>query len=90
LRDARAAYENGDYIAIEDYLAQRSERPERISSADAREFMLAEADDFDAEVEALRANQAFQEFLSQRALRRGGVALENVERELDALLARQA
>jgi hypothetical protein len=33
---------------------------------DGREYMLAEADDFDREVELLRSSTAFQQFLDQR------------------------
>jgi hypothetical protein len=54
----------------------------------AREFCIAEADDFEKEVEALRGSRAFQRFLTsaQRARR---IPLEDIEAEIEEELAKQ-
>lgn len=52
-------------------------------TADGREFVLAEADDFDREAETLRASQAFQRFLDERSRSGRRIALEDVEAEIE-------
>jgi hypothetical protein len=53
---------------------------------DGHEFILAEADDFDDEVEALRSSERVQSFLDQRMQTPGRVPLEEIEKELEAKL----
>jgi hypothetical protein len=53
---------------------------------DGHEFILAEADDFDEEVEALRSSERFQSFLDQRMQTPGRVPLEEIEREIETKL----
>ncbi len=43
------------------------EEPVLLLASDGTEFFLSEADDFDKEVEALRASSAFQRFLDERS-----------------------
>ena len=54
-----------------------------------QEFLLAEADDFDEEVEALRASQTFQQFLEARSASKHRISLEEIEREIEQELASQ-
>ncbi len=57
---------------------------------DGREYVLAEADDFDREVELLRSSAAFQEFLDQRlAAKHQRRPVTDVLREIEAEIARE-
>ncbi|MBM3302053.1 MAG: hypothetical protein FJY85_19145 [Deltaproteobacteria bacterium] len=55
---------------------------------DGREFILAEADHFDAEVEALRKSARFQSFLDRRMSQKERVPIEEIEKDLDQELGR--
>ena len=57
--------------------------PVVLLTADGKEFMLAEADDFEREVETLRGSQAFQRFLEERSKSVSRVSLEEIEAEID-------
>ena len=59
-----------------------------VVAGDGREFVVAEADDFDTEVEALRNSARFQSFLDERMAGKGRTSLDDIERELAAELAR--
>jgi hypothetical protein len=48
-------------------------------TAEGEEFCVAEADDFDREVEALRNSRAFQQFLDERSKDKRTVSLEDLE-----------
>lgn len=53
-----------------------------------KEYVLAEADDFDREVEQLQNSQAFQTFLERRAAKhRPRRALADLKREVEAEVA---
>jgi PHD/YefM family antitoxin component YafN of YafNO toxin-antitoxin module len=54
---------------------------------DGKEFVIAEADDFEQEVTALRNSQAFQRFLAERSQSIGGIPLEEIEAEIERELA---
>lgn len=75
-----------------DVLTLAQTRPVVLLAADGREYMIAEADDFEQEVEQLRNSLAFQQFLDQRSGHQGTkrrISLDDVERTIDAELARQ-
>jgi hypothetical protein len=61
------------------------QEPVLLVAPDGREFCLAEADDFDEEVETLRQSRAFQEFLDARSACPQRIRLEDIERELQEL-----
>jgi len=63
--------------------------PVVLLTADGKEFVLAEADDFEREVEALRGSQAFQRFLEERSKSVSRVSLEEIEAEIDKEIAAQ-
>jgi hypothetical protein len=62
------------------------QEPVLLIAPDGREFCLAEADDFDEEVETLRQSRPFQEFLDSRSACPQRIPLEEIERELQELL----
>jgi PHD/YefM family antitoxin component YafN of YafNO toxin-antitoxin module len=69
------------------YLARKE--PVVLLTADGKEFVLAEADDFEREVEALRGSQAFQRFLEERSKSASRVCLEEIEAEIEKEIAAQ-
>ena len=54
-----------------------------VVARDGHEFILAEADDFDAEVEALRGSARFQSFLDRRMSNQTRIPIEDIEREIE-------
>ena len=54
---------------------------------DGREFVIAEADDFEQEVTTLRNSQAFQRFLTERSQSIGRIPLKEIEDEIERELA---
>ena len=57
---------------------------------DGREYVLAEADDFEREVELLRSSAAFQQFLDERlAAKHQRRPLTDVLRDVEAQIARE-
>ena len=63
--------------------------PVVLLTADGKEFVLAEADDFDREVETLRGSHAFQRFLDERSKSGLRGSLEEIEVEIDREIAGQ-
>ena len=60
-----------------------SKEPVVLLTADGKEFVLAEADDFAQEVETLRRSQAFQRFLDERSRSTRRIPLEELEAEIE-------
>jgi hypothetical protein len=52
-----------------------------IRSPDGIEFILAEIDDFDREIELTRQNKELMKFLDRRAKHEAAIPLEDVKRE---------
>ena len=61
--------------------------PVVLLTADGREFVVAQADDFDREVEVLRGSQAFQRFLDERSRSTRQIPLAEIEAEIEQELA---
>lgn len=59
-----------------------------IVAQNGREFIVAEADDFDAEAEALRKSACFQSFLDRRMSEKSRVPIEGIEKEIQQELER--
>jgi|OM-RGC.v1.032665319 hypothetical protein len=57
-----------------------------VIAPDGHEFLVAGADDFDAEVEALRKSARFQSFLDQRMKHPSRIPIEEIEREIEEKL----
>jgi hypothetical protein len=72
-------------------LALAQEGPVVLLAPNGKEYVLAEADTFDQEIEQLRNSQAFQAFLEQRAAKgRPRRALTAVMQDIEAELASNA
>ena len=79
-------------VDITQVLEFAREGPVVLLAADGREYVLAEADDFDQEVEQLRNSVVFQRFLDERSTyqtTKRRISLDVVRREIEAELAAQ-
>jgi hypothetical protein len=65
------------------------QEPLLLLTSDGQEFFVALADNFEQEVETLRASQAFQRFLDERSACRRRIPLDEIEAEIDQALAAQ-
>jgi hypothetical protein len=63
------------------------QEPVLLVTSEGKEFCLAEADDFEREVDALRSSQEFQRFLDERSACRKGTPLAEIELEIQQELA---
>lgn len=76
-----------DKLDLETVMNLARQGPVLLLTADGREFLLAEADDFEREVETLRVSQKFQRFLDERSRCTRRILLEEIEAEIDRELA---
>ena len=72
--------ENLDLKAV---ISLAREGPVLILTPDGKEFFVSEADDFDKEVETLRASSAFQKFLDERSASKSRIPLEDIEKDIE-------
>jgi len=68
-------------LDVEQILELARQGPVLLLTADGEEFCVAEADDFEREVEALRNSRAFQQFLDERSKDKRTFPLEELEKE---------
>jgi hypothetical protein len=76
-------------LDLEAVIKLASQEPVLLVTPEGKEFCLAEADDFEREVEALRGSQAFQRFLDERSASTKRIPLEEIEAEIEQELAAQ-
>jgi hypothetical protein len=74
-------------LDLEEVIKLARHEPVLLLARDGTEFCIAEADDFDKEVEMLRQSPAFQRFLDDRAGCAQTIPLEEIETELEKDLA---
>lgn len=70
-------------LDLQSVIALARQEPVLLLTADGKEFILAEADDFEREVQTLRASPAFQRFLDVRSRSTARVPLEEIEAEIE-------
>jgi len=68
-------------------LAERE--PVLLVAPNGHQFILSQADDFDAEVEALRNSARFQAFLDERMKDQVRIPIEDIEREVEEALRKE-
>ncbi|MGE4096235.1 MAG: hypothetical protein AB7G75_35990 [Candidatus Binatia bacterium] len=76
-------------LDLEAVIKLASQEPVLLVTPEGKEFCLAEADDFEREVETLRGSQAFQRFLEERSASTIRLPLEEIEAEIEQELAAQ-
>lgn len=70
-------------LDLEAVIKIASREPILLVTPDGKEFCIAEADDFEREVEALRGSRAFQRFLDERSASTRRIPLEEIEAEIE-------
>ena len=70
-------------LDVEQLLDLARQGPVLLLTSEGEEFCVAEADDFEQEVEALRSSRAFQHFLDERSKDKHTIPLEELEKELE-------
>ena len=58
-----------------------------VVASDGHEFIVAEADDFDSEADALRNSSRFQSFLDRRMKSPARIPIEDIEKEIEQELS---
>ena len=76
-------------LDLQDVIKLARKEPVVLLTADGKEFVLAAADDFEREVEALRGSHAFQRFLDERSKSATRIRLAQIEAEIDKEIAAQ-
>lgn len=76
-------------LDLETVIKMARREPVLLVTPDGKEFCIAQADDFEKEVEALRGSQAFQRFLDDRSASTRRISLEEIEAEIDQELKKQ-
>ena len=69
-------------LELEELINLARQEPVLLLTPGGEEFCLAEVDDFEKEVEALRNSPAFQRFLDERSKDKRTISLEELEKEL--------
>jgi hypothetical protein len=70
-------------LDLEAVIGMASREPLLLVTPDGKEFCIAEADDFEREVDALRGSRAFQRFLDERSASTRRIPLEEIEAEIE-------
>jgi len=76
-------------LDLRDVINLARKEPVLLVTPDGKEFCIAEADDFEKEVEALRESQAFQKFLDERSSCTQRIPLEEIEEDIGHELMKQ-
>lgn len=76
-------------LDLDAVMSLAGEEPLLLLTPDGKEFFITEADDFDKEVEALRASPAFQKFLENRSASKTRIPLEEVQKQIENELEEQ-
>ena len=63
--------------------------PVILLTSDGREFFVSEADDFEKEIDALRASRIYQKFLDERSACTRRIHLDQIEKETEKELLEQ-
>lgn len=72
--------------ALSEVIELAAKEPVLLLTPDGHQFVLSEADDFEAEIEALRNSRSFQQFLDQRILNPKRTPIDEIEAEVEAEL----
>ncbi len=72
--------------ALSEVIRLAEKEPVLVLAPDGHQFIVSEADDFEAEVEALRNSRCFQRFLDDRMRNQTRIPIEDIEAEIEAEL----
>jgi hypothetical protein len=78
-------------MTVDELFRLAADMPIHVIAKDGQTFVIEPADDFEQEVAKLRQSEQFMAFLAQRSTKKqGSVSLDELEREIDEALAREA
>lgn len=84
MRTVDLGKENVDLQAV---ISLARQEPVLLVTPDGQEFCIAEADDFEREVNTLRESEAFQRFLDERSACSQKIPLEEIEKQIQQEIA---
>lgn len=76
-----------EQVDLASLLLLAQNEPNLLLTAEGQEFLLSEADDFEREVDALRASKSFQQFLDERSAGKNKTSLDELELEIERELS---
>ena len=77
----------GEKVDLPGLLHLAEEDTVLVVASDGHEFIVAEADDFDSEADALRNSSRFQSFLDERMKSPARIPIEEIEKEIEQELS---
>ena len=78
-------------MTVDELLRLATDMPIQVIAKDGQTFVIEPTDDFEQEVARLRQSTRFMAFLAERsAKRQGSISLDELDREIDEALAREA
>jgi hypothetical protein len=72
-----------EHLELDEAMQLAEKETVLLLAPNGRQFIISEADDFDAEVEALRNSRRFQQFLDERMRDETRVPIEQIENEIE-------
>lgn len=70
-------------VGLQQVIHFAEKEPVLLMTGDGHEFILSQADNFEAEVESLRNSLKFQSFLDRRMKSQVRIPIEDIEREVE-------
>ena len=78
-------------MTVDELLRLAADATIHVIAKDGQTFLVEVADDFEQEVATLRQSEKFMAFLAERSKKKqGSISLDELEREIDEELAREA
>ena len=74
---------------LSDIIQLAAKEPVLLVAPDGREFIVSEADDFEAEIEVLRNSQRFQRFLDERMQDPTRIPIGQIKKEIEEELVKK-
>jgi hypothetical protein len=78
------------HLTIDELFRHAADEAVHVITQDGQTFIVEPADDFAREVALLRQSKKFMAFLAERAKEPASITLDELDREIDETLAREA
>jgi len=78
------------HLTLDELFHQAADEAVHVITKDGQTFIIEPADDFAREVALLRQSKKFMAFLAERAKEPASITLDELDREIDEALAREA
>ena len=77
-------------LTLDELFRRAADEPVHVITQDGQTFLIEPADDFAREVALLRQSKPFMSFLAERAKEPASISLDELDREINEALAREA